>query len=291
MFNFLKSKKKEGEETEENAESGGSDTSEESEEKSKKEPEVKSDSSTSSSSDSVSLLKISTEVDRLKAGQEAFQEVRKSFTERFTRVSEQIGELRSMILDRDRTFQTLELKAVKAIDLVESIKPDKFMMDLERQNVKIEALKANLEGNEAILDQVMEELKEIRRKMSFFRGVEEIIRLSEEIKKELIGIKKIEGTINIQTDKVQTIYSDMRRKMQDLDDFNSQLQESKANIEQNSKELDSLKMKSINFAEKEEVDKILEKVQKYSESLKEIQKKTPLSRDIEKLKSLLGEIS
>jgi len=165
------------------------------------------------------------------------------------------------------------------------------MMDLERQNVKIEALKANLEGNEAILDQVMEELKETRRKISFFRGIEEIIKLSEEIKKGLIGIKKIEGTINIQTDKVQTIYSEMRKKIQDLDTFNSQLQESKANIEQNSKDLDILKTKIINFAEKEEVDKILEKVQKYSDSLKELQKKTPLSRDIERLKTLLNEIN
>ena len=288
MFNFLKSKKKEGEEDNPEEELESIDASEE--DKSKEDSSSKKDS-LESSSGTPTLLKISTEVDRLKAGQEAFQEVRKSFTERFTRLSEQIGELRSMILDRDRTIQTLELKSVKAIDLVESIKPDKFMMDLERQNVKIEALKANLEGNEAIIDQVMEELKEIRRKMSFFRGVEEIIRLSEEIKKELIGIKKIEGTINIQTDKVQTIYSDMRKKMQDLDTFNSQLQESKANIEQNAKELDSLKTKSINFAEKEEVDKIIEKVQKYSDSLKEIQKKTPLSRDIEKLKSLLGDIN
>jgi DNA repair exonuclease SbcCD ATPase subunit len=287
MFNFLKSKKKEGEEDNPEEELESIDASEE--DKSKEDSSSKKDS-LESSSGTPTLLKISTEVDRLKAGQEAFQEVRKSFTERFTRLSEQIGELRSMILDRDRTIQTLELKSVKAIDLVESIKPDKFMMDLERQNVKIEALKANLEGNEAIIDQVMEELKEIRRKMSFFRGVEEIIRLSEEIKKELIGIKKIEGTINIQTDKVQTIYSDMRKKMQDLDTFNSQLQESKANIEQNAKELDSLKMKSLNFAEKEEVDKIIEKVQKYADSLKEIQKKTPLSRDIEKLKGLLGEI-
>ena len=287
MFNFLKSKKKEGEEDNLDTESGDADASEE-EDKSKEDSTKKE--SLEGSSGAPSLLKISTEVDRLKAGQEAFQEVRKSFTERFTRLSEQIGELRSMILDRDRTIQTLELKSVKAIDLVESIKPDKFMMDLERQNVKIEALKANLEGNEAIIDQVMEELKEIRRKMSFFRGVEEIIRLSEEIKKELIGIKKIEGTINIQTDKVQTIYSDMRKKMQDLDTFNSQLQESKANIEQNAKDLDSIKMKSLNFAEKDEVDKIIEKVQKYADSLKEIQKKTPLSRDIEKLKGLLGEI-
>ncbi len=287
MFNFLKSKKKEGEDLEENPENENGGEENKPEDKPSEAPIV----STSSSSDASNILKLSTEVDRLKAGQEGFQEVRKSFSERFTRLSEQIGELRSMILDRDRTIQTLELKSVKAIDLVESIKPDKFMMDLERQNVKIEALKANLEGNEAILDQVMEELKDIRRKMSFFRGVEEIIKLSEEIKKELIGIKKIEGTINIQTDKVQNIYSEMRKKIQDLDNFTSQLQESKANIEQNSKDVDYLKTKIINFAEKEELDKILDKVQKYAESLKEIQKKTPLSRDIEKLKTLLGEIN
>jgi len=283
VFKFLKSKKKE----EENQEEEFEENEVEKEETKQKDSNLSSDSS----SEAPSLLKLSTEVDRLKASQEAFQEVRKSFTERFTHISEQIGELRSMILERDRTIQTLELKSVKAIDLVESIKPDKFMMDLERQNVKIEALKANLEGNEAILDQVMEELKETRRKISFFRGIEEIIKLSEEIKKGLIGIKKIEGTINIQTDKVQTIYSEMRKKIQDLDTFNSQLQESKANIEQNSKDLDILKTKIINFAEKEEVDKILEKVQKYSDSLKELQKKTPLSRDIERLKTLLNEIN
>jgi uncharacterized phage infection (PIP) family protein YhgE len=288
MFDFLKSKKKKEDAEEESTESEGTEDSDKAEESAK---EDNANSKSNSSSGATNLLKLSTEIDRLKAGQEAFQEVRKSFTERFTRVSEQIGELRSMILDRDRTFQALELKSIKAIDLVESIKPDKFMMDLERQNVKIEALKANLEGNEAILDQVMEELKEMRRKMSFFRGVEEIIKLSEEIKKELIGIKKIEGTINIQTDKVQTIYSEMRKKMQDLDAFNSQLQESKANIEQNSKDVDYVKTKILNFAEKEELDKVLDKVQQYAESLKEMQKKTPLSRDIEKLKTLLGEIN
>ena len=286
MFDFLKPKKSEDEDFEEDIESENKDDSEKKDNKPEEGLNTKD-----SSSEAPNLLKLSTEVDRLKAGQEAFQEVRKSFTERFTRLSEQIGELRSMILDRDRTIQTIELKSIKAIDLVESIKPDKFMMDIERQNVKIEALKANLEGNEAILDQVMEELKEMRRKMSFFRGIEEIIKLREEIKKELIGIKKIEGTISIQTDKVQTIYTEMRRKIQDLDNFNSQLQESRANIEQNSKDVDFLKTKIINFAEKEELDKILDKVQKYTESLKELQKKTPLSRDIEKLKTLLGEIN
>ena len=244
----------------------------------------------SAGGDVPSLIKLSTEVDRLKASVEAFTEVRKSFTERFTRISEQIGELRSMILERDRTIQTLELKAVKAADLVESIKPEKFMVELQKQNVKIESLKANLEGNEAIVDKVMEELKEIRRKIDFFRGVEEIIKLSEEIKKELIAIKKIEGRINIQTDKVQTIYAEMRKKIQNLDTFNSQLQETRVNIEQNAKDIDLLKVKASGLAEKAEVDKILDKVQKYTDALKEVQKKSPLSRDIERLKSLLEQV-
>jgi DNA repair exonuclease SbcCD ATPase subunit len=274
MFKFLKKKEKNEEETqEENAE-------EESSEKPEKTPPP-------SNNDVPSLIKISTDVERLKASVEAFAEIRKSFTERFTRTSEQIGELRSMILERDRTIQTLELKAVKAADLVESIKPDKFMVELEKQNVKIEALKANLEGNEAIVDRVMEELKEIRRKIDFFRGVEEIINLSEEVKKELIAIKKIEGTINIQTDKVQTIYSEMRKKMQNLDTFNSQLQETRVNIDQSAKDIDTIRTKLPNFAEKSEVDKILDQIKKYTDSLKEIQKKTPLTRDIERLKGLL----
>jgi chromosome segregation ATPase len=279
---LFKKKKKEGEEL------GADDPiPEESSEEKKQETPA---SAAASGNDSASVIKLSTEIDKIKASVEAFAEVRKSFTERFTRTSEQIGELRSMILERDRTIQTLELKAVKAADLVESIKPDKFMIQIQKQNVKIEALKANLEGNEAIVDRVMEELKEMRRKIQFFRGVEEIVKLSEEVKKELIGVKKIEGTISIQTDKVQTIYSEMRKKLQDLDNFNSTIQETRVNIEQNMKDVEYLKTKISGFAEKAELDKIIEKIREYSASLKELQKKTPLTRDIERLKDLLEQM-
>lgn len=280
MFKLFKKKNTEENPDEIPSEEPGSDNTEVTEAKPKEEKvEV-----TGSPGD---IIKLSTEIDKIKASQEAFQEMRKSFSERFTRTSEQIGELRSMILERDRTIQTLELKAVKAADLVASVKPEKLMIELQKQDVKIEALKANIEGNEAIMDRVMEELKEIRRKVEFFRGVEEIVKLSEEIKKELIEIKKIEGTVNIQTDKVQTIYTEMRKKIQDLDNFNSKLEESKVTVEQNSKDIDYIKGKVSGLAEKEELDKIIEKVKEYSDSLKELKKKSVLSRDLEQLKGIL----
>jgi len=236
---------------------------------------------------SADVIKLKTEIEKLQASVEALKEIRSSFSERFTRTSEQIGELRSMILERDRTIQEIELKAVKSADLVTSVQPEKLMTEVQKQEVKIEALKANLEGNESIMARIMEELQETRKKIEFFRGIEEVVKLSEEVKKELIEIKKAEGRINTQTDKVQTIYAEMRTRIQDLDAFKSEIQDAKATIEQNSKDIEFTKSKIGNLAEKSELDKLMSKLQSYVNALNELQKKTSLSRDIEQLKVIM----
>ncbi len=274
MFNFFKKKSEEDEES----------PLEESVEEKPKEVAPPIEVSKEASQD---VIKLKTEIETLKAGQEAFKEVRTSFSDRFTRMSEQIGELRSMILERDRTIQEVELKAIKSSDLVSSVQPEKLMTEVQKQEVKIEALKANLEGNESIMNRIMEELQETRKKIEFFRGVEEVVKLSEEVKSELIEIKKSEGRINTQTDKVQTIYAEMRTRIQDIDAFKSEIQDSRASIEQNTKDVDFIKNKIANLAEKTELDKLVTKLQTYINSLKELQKKTTFSQDVDQLKVIM----
>jgi len=240
-----------------------------------------------SDSASADVVKLSTEIDRLKASVESFGEVRKGLTERITGQSEQIGELRAMILDRDRKFQEIELKAVKAADLVESVQPDKLMIQLQKEDAKFEALKANLEGNEAIMNRIMEELKEMRKKLEFFRGIEEIIKLGEEVKKELVEIKKVEATIHIDTDKVETIYAELRKKFQEIDIFKDNLNEMKVTLDQNTKDADFLKTKVSGLVSKDELEKLTSKVQRYIEALQEINKRSSLTKDVSQLKNLL----
>lgn len=237
--------------------------------------------------DNPAVIKLNTDLEKLKAGQEAFKEVRNSFSERFTQTSEQIGELRSMILEQSRALQEVELKAVKSADMVASVQPEKLMTEVQKQEVKIEALKANLEGNESIMSRIMEEISETRKKIDFFRGVEEIVKLSEEVKAELIEIKKVEGKINIQTDKVQTIYAEMRNRIQDLDAFKAENQDIKASIEQNTKDVEFTKNKISNLVEKSELDKLISKVQGYINSLSELQKRTSFSKDIDQLRVIM----
>jgi len=274
MFDFLKKKKEETSEEEATTE-----------EALEKKPDVAPVAVSAEASPDV--IKLKTEIEKLKAGQEAFKEVRFSFSERFTRTSEQIGELRSMILERDRTIQEVELKAVKSADLVSSVQPEKLMTEVQKQEVKLEALKANLEGNESIMNRIMEELRETRKKVEFFRGVEEVVKLAEEVKSELIEIKKVEGRINTQTDKVNTVYAEMRTRIQDLDAFKSQIQDTKAYVEQNSKDVEFVKTKIGNLVEKSELDKLVTKIQSYINSLEDLQKKSSFSKDIDQLKVIM----
>ncbi len=288
MFKLFKKKKKEENEiSEENAES----KSEESSEKKEAKPQKPEKKSASENGETVKLqteiTKINTDLEKIKASQEAFQEVRKTFMERFNRISEQIGELRAMILERDRGIQEIELKAIKASDLVKSVQPEKLMTQTQKQNAKLEALKANLEGNEAIMARVMDELKETRKKLEFLGGIDEIIKLSEEVKKELIEIKKVEGRITMNADKVETLYAEIRKKFQDIDIFKDEMQEIKVSANQNSKDVDFLKSKVSGLAEKSEVEALVSKVQRYVDALKELEKKSSLTKDIEKLKTIL----
>ena len=69
-------------------------------------------------------------VDRLRVKVEALDEIRKSYSERFAKLSEQIGELRSMIVDNEKEIQEINAKASRASDLVAEIKPEKLLETL-----------------------------------------------------------------------------------------------------------------------------------------------------------------
>src|SRR5689334_9433523 len=95
--------------------------------------------------------KIDIEFAKIKGQLDSFAEVRKATTERFSRISEQMGELRGMIIDTNKAMGKVEVSSTKAIDLVESVHPEKLMIEVRKQDGKVEALRASIESNEAIM--------------------------------------------------------------------------------------------------------------------------------------------
>lgn len=164
--------------------------------------------------------KIDIEFAKVHGQLEGLNEARKASGDRFSRVSEQIGELRGMIVDTNKMMSKVEVSSTKAIDLVESVHPEKLMIEVRRQDGKIEALRASIESNEAIMKDLMLEIKKMRDKMGVFKGIEQVIALNEEVKQELATIKRVEGNIGLHADRVEMIFTEVQKKFAEFDRFN-----------------------------------------------------------------------
>jgi hypothetical protein len=164
--------------------------------------------------------KVDLEIAKIKGQLDSFAEIRKATTERFSRVSEQMGELRGMIIDTNKAMGRVEVSSTKAIDLVESVHPEKLMIEVRKQDGKIESLRASIESNEAIMKDLMLELKKMRDKMNFYKGVEQVIAMNDEIKQELATIKRVEANISLHADKVETVFVEVEKKFTEFEKFN-----------------------------------------------------------------------
>ena len=192
----------------------------------------------------IQIAKLSAKVDGL-------VDVRKSFSERFSLISEQIGELRGMIMDANKQIQTIEVDSTRTIELVKEVQPDKFSTSIRRLEGNLEAVKASLESKDAIMKDITEDLKKIRKQMSFYRGIEQVQKLSEEIKKDIFSIKRVQAIVEQHSDKTESMFIDLQKRYGDMEGITKSIRqledglgEIKKRLEKNAFELEKKETKA-----------------------------------------------
>ncbi|MBR9677274.1 hypothetical protein GOV04_03970 [Candidatus Woesearchaeota archaeon] len=183
------------------------------------------------------------DVERLKAQSEANNELRTVYSEKFSRLSEQIGELRSTLIDREREIQDLEVKAIKASDLVSEVQPEHLMSEQKKMDAKLEALKAKIESHEQVVNTVIEELKTVRGSIKAFRGMEQVIKLNSEVQDEIKEMKKLEANIQKHSDKVEEIFVEVNKKFDEFKDYKATATEINEQFSDFTKKVLDLKVK------------------------------------------------
>lgn len=196
---------------------------------------------------------------RIKARLDSFGELRKTNSERFSRISEQIGELRGMIMDSNKSIISIEAKATKASDLVSTVQPEKLMIVIRKVEGKTEALNASIESNDAIMKNIMEEIKSMRKEMKFYKGIEQVIKLNDDVKKELMEIKKTEAITKRHADKIETVFIEVNKKFTDFDKFNDVVKDLNHSFNNMQGDFDKMKVNIENKEDKKEFVNLLNK--------------------------------
>ncbi len=236
---------------------------EESDEKEAEEKKKEEDSNQINAGDATAIIKLTAGIEKLKAQLETYRELQKASIERFSVINEQVGGLRTMILDRDKDSKMLEAKATQAIDMVESVQPDKLMMELKKVDNRIEMIKSPIESNTAIIENTIKELKDIRTKFGTFKGIDESLKLGEEVKKAWVENKKIDANITKHSSKVETIYSEMWKKFKDFERFSSIVNDIDKGLKQITIEVDSMKIKMSSFSTKRDNETLMGKLEAF----------------------------
>jgi chromosome segregation ATPase len=201
-----------------------------------------------------SFPKVEIEIEKIKENLVAMREVQKMNSERFTRVSEQIGELRSMTLEREKESQKLEARIIRAIDLVEEIQPENLFKEIKREDIKIEALGAKLEGNTAYMDRHTEELKQLRNQMAVFRGLDAVLKLNSDMKDTYSNVKKISAMVDQHSDKVSGLFTELQSKFSEMQVLSNKVTDTGKSIESLVKDTNDLKTRVDLAAKKSDLE-------------------------------------
>jgi hypothetical protein len=151
------------------------------------------------------------ELNRINAKIESLSSLIKAYNERFSNISQQIGELRAMNLNNEKSISKATQEALKTVDIVKEVKPDKLRIDYQKMDFRLNGLIEKIESNKQFMDTIMEEIKDLRRKAGIFVGTDALLKLNEDVKQDLVEIQKTASRVKLNADKSEELFIELKK--------------------------------------------------------------------------------
>jgi len=200
--------------------------------------------------------RIRADVDRLAAQMDVVTQERERSNERFQHLAEEIGGLRSMIVEGQQQSKSLEAAARKATELVNEVHPETVMVELKREDAKVDALRAKIESQDAVSASLVNQLKDIRRTTELFKGVDSLLKLSNEVKEELRGIQKERAIIEKHSNSVEDIFVEVQKKFSKFEKLSKEVEDLSGSFREIAGEFSKMKVTFGDFLSRKDISEI-----------------------------------
>ena len=135
--------------------------------------------------------KKSIELEKIKATIDAIKETKRSTDEMIQRMTEGMGELRSMVFQREGLFKDMESKIKRLEDDVSDLKPERIAKEFGKRDKNLQQNQMRLEKLENRTSNVLKILSDIRNLLKSIGGLENIAKVSRSITDKSVKIDEI----------------------------------------------------------------------------------------------------
>ncbi|MEM3012744.1 MAG: hypothetical protein QW084_05220 [Candidatus Hadarchaeales archaeon] len=211
-------------------------------------------------------------LDQLEAQVTALTSFREVYDARFTTLSEKIGEIRSMVLTQAKDNAELKAKAEKALMAIEGIKPEEFRAAIMRRDAEIEKLNTKFVTLEEMIKNLMNEMKEFRSALAQFKGMEAILGMTDEARKNMIRIQQLKDQVEVMSDKVMAAFLEFQRGFRDVTNLSlklTTLEETVKPLEKAVSQMDVVVKQAVTKAELAKLTGDLETLKRLAQEIKE----------------------
>ena len=158
------------------------------------------------------VMKLQANVEKILAELEIFKQFRNINEEKFHQMSEEIGELRSTLLEKEKSIGEFEAKTAKVYDMVEAVQPDQLMKNVQKLEAQIETAGAARQKDEKVIEGLTAELRSIQDAVAVFKNTERLVKLNADIGRQLSNIEKTQSKIEREGSKVEDMFIEMGKK-------------------------------------------------------------------------------
>lgn len=211
--------------------------------------------------------------------------------ERLTHLAEEIGELRSMILERERSFDELKSEFEKVKDTVGELEPEKVRRIFEKTEREILENRAKLETVESLTRALAEENKKFRKLMEKIKSFENLVDISYDIDRKVSQVKEMRNHVRIAVSKVESIFSELNEKLSQLEEQRERVEKLDELTVEITKMLDEISVRLAKFVQEKDLKEFKKSL--IEDFTKLLERKTPVVRvkGDEWVKASLNELS
>lgn len=195
----------------------------------------------------VNLPQLILRIEKLDGKIDMLNQFKNEANERVTQLAEEIGELRSMIMERERSFDKMSTSFEVVKDTVSGLQPNKIKKEFEKRETEIMENKAKLETLETLVKELSAENKKFRQRMDKIKSFENLVELSYDMDRKVSEMKEIKAYADMIASKVESIFSELNQKVSQLENQREKIDKIDELTIEMTKMLDDVSVKLTKF--------------------------------------------
>jgi chromosome segregation ATPase len=211
--------------------------------------------------------KVVTEISQLKGKIEMEEESRSAIGDRISDITSQIGELRSIVVSREKFFDKMEADFLKIKEDVSAINPQDIQNQFEKLEGRFVKDEVKIDKNDNRLMNIDETLRNYQEMMGKIKGFDNLFDMLQNLDKKINYIEQVNSKSERMNAKIESIFSEINDKASSIGTHEDRLNSMEKNLSQVGSRVDKVMGDFKKTATKDDIKSLSQKFNVMKERL------------------------